>query len=130
MTHHDTHHDQDFSAIRESVARLCAQFPGEYWRRLDREMAYPKEFVQALIEAGYLSVLPVVTTLSFQGRQLNLLELWVGLPILAATVLGVIAMVAGLAGARMLTDPEWAFTTNDPPGTALHLFGRIFRRPS
>lgn len=46
------------------------------------------------------------------------------------TVLGVIAMVAGLAGARMLTDPEWAFTTNDPPGTALHLFGRIFRRPS
>ena len=57
MTHHDTHHDQDFSDIRESVARLCAQFPGEYWRRLDREMAYPKEFVQALIEAGYLSVL-------------------------------------------------------------------------
>ena len=42
--------------------------------------------------AGYLSVLPVVTTLSFQGRQLNLLELWVGLPILAATVLGVIAV--------------------------------------
>ncbi len=52
-----THHEQDYSDIRESVARLCAQFPGEYWRRLDREMAYPKEFVQALIDAGYLSVL-------------------------------------------------------------------------
>jgi alkylation response protein AidB-like acyl-CoA dehydrogenase len=52
-----THHDQDFSDIRESVGRLCAQFPGEYWRKLDREMAYPKEFVQALIDAGYLSVL-------------------------------------------------------------------------
>ena len=34
--------------IRQAVAKLCAQFPGEYWRRLDREMAYPKEFVQAL----------------------------------------------------------------------------------
>ena len=52
-----THQEQDFSDIRESVAKLCAQFPGEYWRKLDREMAYPKEFVQALIDAGYLSVL-------------------------------------------------------------------------
>ena len=45
-----------------------------------------------------------------------------------ATVLAVIAMVAGLSGARMLTDPEWAFTRNDPPGTAWHLVGRVFRR--
>ena len=52
-----THHEQDFSDIRESVAKLCAQFPGEYWRKLDRDMAYPKDFVQALIDAGYLSVL-------------------------------------------------------------------------
>ncbi len=47
----------EFSDIRESVAKLCAQFPGEYWRKLDREMTYPQEFVQALIDAGYLSVL-------------------------------------------------------------------------
>ncbi len=52
-----THQETDYSDIRESVAKLCAQFPGEYWRKLDREMAYPKEFVQALIDAGYLSVL-------------------------------------------------------------------------
>ena len=45
-----------------------------------------------------------------------------------ATVLAAIAMVAGLAGARMLTDPEWAFTRADPPGTALHLVGRALRR--
>src|SRR2546430_5904035 len=43
--------------IREAVAKLCAQFPGEYWRKLDREMAYPSAFVDALTEAGYLSVL-------------------------------------------------------------------------
>jgi len=52
-----TQQDQEFSDIRDSVAKLCSQFPGEYWRKLDREMAYPKEFVQALIDAGYLSVL-------------------------------------------------------------------------
>ena len=45
------------SDIRDAVAKLCAQFPGEYWRKLDREMAYPKEFVDALTEAGYLSAL-------------------------------------------------------------------------
>jgi alkylation response protein AidB-like acyl-CoA dehydrogenase len=49
-------HD-DHSDIRDAVAKLCAQFPGEYWRKLDRQMAYPKEFVDALTEAGYLSVL-------------------------------------------------------------------------
>jgi acyl-CoA dehydrogenase len=47
----------EFADIRESVSKLCAQFPGEYWRKLDREMAYPQAFVQALSEAGYLSVL-------------------------------------------------------------------------
>ena len=46
-----------YTDIREAVAKLCAKFPGEYWRKLDRDMAYPAEFVQALTEAGYLSVL-------------------------------------------------------------------------
>ncbi len=48
---------ESYSDIREAVAKLCAQFPGEYWRALDREMAYPKAFVDALTESGYLSVL-------------------------------------------------------------------------
>ncbi|MCC5977850.1 MAG: acyl-CoA/acyl-ACP dehydrogenase [Salinarimonas sp.] len=43
--------------IREAVIRLCADFPGEYWRKLDRENAYPSEFVTALTEAGYLAAL-------------------------------------------------------------------------
>jgi acyl-CoA dehydrogenase len=47
----------DHADIRDAVARLCAQFPGEYWRKLDREMAYPSAFVDALTRAGYLSVL-------------------------------------------------------------------------
>jgi hypothetical protein len=47
----------EHSDIREAVAKLCAQFPGEYWRKLDREMTYPSAFVDALTQAGYLSVL-------------------------------------------------------------------------
>ena len=43
--------------IRTAITRLCADFPGEYWREKDRDKAYPTEFVQALTDAGYLSVL-------------------------------------------------------------------------
>jgi acyl-CoA dehydrogenase len=45
------------SEIREEVAKLCARFPGEYWRQLDAVRGYPTEFVAALTEAGYLAVL-------------------------------------------------------------------------
>src|ERR1700733_9496549 len=47
---------QNYPEIREAVAKLCARFPGEYWRDLDRRMAYPSEFVGVLTEAGWLSV--------------------------------------------------------------------------
>ena len=47
----------DFEDIREEVRKLCADFPGEYWRKLDREAAYPAEFVKALGDAGYLAAL-------------------------------------------------------------------------
>lgn len=46
-----------YQDIREAVEKLCGQYPGEYWRDLDRERAYPTEFVKALTDAGYLSVL-------------------------------------------------------------------------
>jgi acyl-CoA dehydrogenase len=47
----------DHADIRAGVRALCAKFPGEYWRALDRERAYPSEFVAALTEAGYLAAL-------------------------------------------------------------------------
>ena len=43
--------------LRDGVRKLCANFPGEYWRKLDEERAYPTVFVQALTDAGYLAVL-------------------------------------------------------------------------
>ncbi|RUT88481.1 MULTISPECIES: acyl-CoA dehydrogenase family protein [unclassified Mesorhizobium] len=46
-----------YQDIRDAVARLCTRFPGEYWRALDRDMAYPGDFVAALTQAGWLSIL-------------------------------------------------------------------------
>ncbi len=43
--------------IRDAVAQLCGQYPGEYWREKDRNQEYPGEFVRALTEAGFLSCL-------------------------------------------------------------------------
>ena len=48
---------EDWPEIRESVQRICADFPGEYWRDLDERETYPTEFVQALTQAGYLGAL-------------------------------------------------------------------------
>jgi acyl-CoA dehydrogenase len=47
----------DISDIRKAVATLCARFPGEYWRALDRDRAYPTEFVRALTTGGFLGCL-------------------------------------------------------------------------
>ena len=55
MDHHaptDPH-----TEIRDEVRKLCARFPGEYWRKLDQVRGYPTEFVRALTEAGYLGAL-------------------------------------------------------------------------
>jgi acyl-CoA dehydrogenase len=49
--------DQNYPEIRAAVFRLCQTFPGEYWRKLDRERAYPEAFVQALTREGYLAAL-------------------------------------------------------------------------
>src|SRR6201984_2620079 len=49
--------NEDLAQVRESVRALCAKFPGEYWRALDRERAYPTEFVAALTQAGFLDAL-------------------------------------------------------------------------
>src|SRR5579883_248284 len=48
---------EEIAQIRESVRALCVGFPGRYWRDLDRERAYPSDFVRALTEAGFLAAL-------------------------------------------------------------------------
>lgn len=48
---------EDWQDIRDSVQALCANFPDEYWRKLDRELGYPEEFVKELTATGFLAVL-------------------------------------------------------------------------
>ena len=47
----------DHLDIRRAVRALCADFPGPYWRALDAAREYPTDFVRALTDAGFLSVL-------------------------------------------------------------------------
>ena len=48
---------EDFEDIRAGVRAVCAEFPDEYHRRIDRDRAYPEEFVDALTEAGWMAAL-------------------------------------------------------------------------
>ncbi|MBL8689049.1 MAG: acyl-CoA/acyl-ACP dehydrogenase [Rhodospirillaceae bacterium] len=47
----------DYPEIRAEVAKICAGFPGPYWRELEEAQAYPEAFVRALTESGYLGAL-------------------------------------------------------------------------
>ena len=49
--------DEDYPDIRDGVRRLCADFPGAYWRELHEKKAYPDAFVEAMGAAGYLAAL-------------------------------------------------------------------------
>ncbi|RZO71539.1 MAG: acyl-CoA dehydrogenase [Halieaceae bacterium] len=49
--------DLSYPEIREAVQKLCTQFPGAYWQSMDRDRSYPTEFVNALTQSGFLSIL-------------------------------------------------------------------------
>ena len=49
--------DDGYDEIRSAVRALCAQFPDEYFRKIDLERGYPEEFVRALTDAGWLAAL-------------------------------------------------------------------------
>ncbi|WP_332923713.1 acyl-CoA dehydrogenase family protein [Candidatus Puniceispirillum sp.] len=46
-----------YADIRAGIAKICAEFPGSYWRALDADRTYPEAFVTALTKAGYLGCL-------------------------------------------------------------------------
>jgi acyl-CoA dehydrogenase len=49
--------DKRFPDIRDAVRDLCAQFPNEYFRKIDEARGYPAEFVDALTQAGWMAAL-------------------------------------------------------------------------
>jgi acyl-CoA dehydrogenase len=48
---------EDFADIREGVRAVCREFPGSYWRALEKSDAYAEEFVKAMSDGGYLGAL-------------------------------------------------------------------------
>lgn len=48
---------EEHELIRKSIRSLCEKFPESYWSELDEKKAYPEEFIQALTDEGWLSVL-------------------------------------------------------------------------
>ncbi|WP_111735667.1 acyl-CoA dehydrogenase family protein [Roseovarius amoyensis] len=48
---------EDYPELRTAIRRICADYPGSYWRDLEKEDAYPSKFVNELSRQGYLSAL-------------------------------------------------------------------------
>jgi acyl-CoA dehydrogenase len=69
-TMHTTPTDEQ-RALKAGVAEICKRYPGEYWRDLDRERAYPDAFVTELTRAGYLAAL---IPQEYGGPGLGILE--------------------------------------------------------
>ena len=46
-----------YQDLRDAVRALCATFPPEYHRQVDRERGYPEAFVDALTRAGWMAAL-------------------------------------------------------------------------
>jgi acyl-CoA dehydrogenase len=62
---------EDYADIRHGVRSVCAEFPDEYFRKIDAERGYPEAFVNALTKAGWLAAL---IPQEYGGSGLNLAE--------------------------------------------------------
>ena len=62
---------EPYQDIRDAVRALCAEFPSEYFRKVDEARGYPAEFVDALTHAGRLTAL---TPQEYSGSGLGLTE--------------------------------------------------------
>jgi acyl-CoA dehydrogenase len=49
--------DERHPEIRSAIRALCAEYPDEYFRRVDAKRGYPEAFVDALMRAGWLAAL-------------------------------------------------------------------------
>jgi acyl-CoA dehydrogenase len=46
-----------YQDIRDAIRDLCAEFPSDYFRKIDEQRGYPEQFVDALTKAGWLAAL-------------------------------------------------------------------------
>ena len=61
----------DHLEIRDALRALCAEYPDEYFRKVDAERAYPEAFVDALTKAGWMAAL---IPQEYGGSGLGLVE--------------------------------------------------------
>jgi acyl-CoA dehydrogenase len=80
--------DDRYVEIRDAVRALCADFPDEYFRRVDAARAYPAEFVDALTKAGWMAAL---IPQEYGGSGLGLAE--------ASVIMEMVNRCGGNAGA-------------------------------
>jgi acyl-CoA dehydrogenase len=79
-------------SVRQSIQKLCAQFPDDYWANADRTSTYPNEFRKAITEAGWLGItLPT----EYGGAGLGVSEATVMMQTIAESG-------AGVAGAQSI----------------------------
>ena len=45
---------EELGLIRESIRKLCADFPDEYWEEKDRTQTFPQDFFDTLARAGWI----------------------------------------------------------------------------
>jgi acyl-CoA dehydrogenase len=48
---------EDYPELRDAVRKICAKYPGAYWRELEERSGYPTEMVNDLTAGGYLAAL-------------------------------------------------------------------------
>jgi acyl-CoA dehydrogenase len=61
----------EFEEYRRAVRDLCGRFDSQYWQKIDEAPSYPKEFIRALTEAGWLAALIPV---EYDGGGLGITE--------------------------------------------------------
>ena len=66
-----THEPDQYQDIRDAIRALAAEFPPEYFRKIDHDRAYPEAFVDALTKAGWLAAM---IPQEFGGSGLGLAE--------------------------------------------------------
>lgn len=52
----DFEFDETHEKIRESIQRICAKYPDEYWLERDRDGQFPDAFARDVADAGWLGI--------------------------------------------------------------------------
>jgi acyl-CoA dehydrogenase len=52
----DFNETEEHALIRDAVRKVCADFPDEYWSRLDTAHEFPWDFYAAMAKAGWIGV--------------------------------------------------------------------------